>query len=193
MSFQKAILFSLTLSLSTLPSFGQLLGGVEFGDNRNEVEKKLKASPLVDAKSQSSMFARTGLNGAFKTTRTLDGLQYAIYYDWKDGDTLKSLNLHSTHIPTTEYPSKLKASWSYLINFLSSRHGQASNAGTYPNKNLVAMDNMYFTHEWKTDTGYLYMGPGLEKNGYKLVMTFTKYPLTAADPQKARNKNNGNK
>ncbi len=190
MLFQRNILLLSILSLSTLPSLGQLLGGVEVGDTRNEVEKKLKASPLVDAKRESTLFETSGLNGSYKTTNTLDDLQYTVHYNWIEGKTLQSLSLHSAHMPATQYPTKLKTSWKYLVNYLSSRHGKASSASTYPQKDHLAMDSILFTHKWKTDTGNLYMGPGLAKNGYKLVMTFTKHAFTSTDPNKGDNQNN---
>ena len=181
MLFQKIIISVSILTLSSLPSFGDLIAGLKFGDSRETVENKLNKSPLADANITKNLFGRTGLNGAFKTTKKLDNLQYSIFYDWDNNDKLKHLNLHSESIPGPEFKGQLKESWSYLTNFLSSIHGKAQNAANYPSKNQVAMDAIYFTHEWKTDTGYLYMGPGLNKNGYTLVMTFTKTPLTSSE------------
>jgi len=177
MSFQKAILFASTLTLSTLPSLGDIIAGVEFGDDRDEVEKKLTESPLADAKINNGLFGRSGLNGSFKTTKKLANLQYAIYYNWDDNDKLKHLNLHSSSMHGKAYDGELKSSWEYLVNFLSSMHGKATNAVDYPAKDQLVIDTTYFTHEWKTETGFLYMGPGLKKDGYTIVMSFTKTSL----------------
>jgi len=177
MFFQKIFISVTILTLSSLPSFGDLIAGINFGDNQAEVEGKLQKSPLADAKINSTLFGRTGLNGTFKTTRKLGGYQYAIYYNWDDNYTLEHLNFHSQHISTKEFEGELKSSWDYLTNFLSSIHGKATNPANYPTKGQIALDAIYFTHEWKIPEGYLYMGPGLEKDGYTLVITFSKKPL----------------
>ena len=181
MSFQKIALSIALLSLSSLPSMADLIAGIKFGDTQEQVEKKLQNSSLADAKINKSLFGKTGLNGAFKTTTKMGGLQYAIYYNWDDNNKLEHLNFHSQYFPKTDFQGKLKSSWSHLTNLLSSINGKATNANDFPSKGDIAMDAMYFTHEWKTETGYIYMGPGLEVDGYTLVITFTKEPLTASE------------
>ena len=177
MQFQKIFTSVTILIISSLTSFGDLIAGINFGDNQAEIENKLKASPLADAEINSTLFGRTGINGTFKTTRKLGGYQYSIYYNWDSNNTLENLNFHSQHISTNEFQGELKSSWFYLTNFLSSLHGKATNPADYPTKGQIAMDAIYFTHEWKTENGYLYMGPGLEKDGYTLVITFSKKRL----------------
>ena len=179
MVFHKTLITAAVLTLSLLPSMGQLIAGINFGDNKEEVEKKLKESNLADANrnNKNTAFGSTGKNEAFKTTTKLNELQYEIHYNWDKDNKLESLNFHSQNISKDEFQGKLKTSWAHLTNFLTNIHGKATSAVEYPAQDSIVMNSIYFTHEWKTETGYLYMGAGLKENGYTLVMNFTKEPL----------------
>lgn len=179
MSFFATILSILVLSLSALTSSADLIANLSYGDSRETVTSKLKNSPLVKANIADNLFGRVGLNGSFTTTGNLAGMKYALYFDWSESGELQLVTFRSIALPSAAYDQRLKTSWKEAINLLSSMHGTTSNAGEYPKKAEIKPGNMLYSHEWKTNNGYIYLGTGQETKGYNLVITFTEDALAA--------------
>lgn len=173
--FQKAILF---LCISTATYAGELVAGVTYGESRDAVTSKLLKCKLVKTTVPSNMFARLGLNGSFVTTKELDSLKYTLYFDWNDSSGLKEINYRSDSMANHSYENQLKQKWSYAINLLSAIHGSAKNAGDYPNKSELTNGGIQYSHEWKTSTGYLYLGTGQLESSYNLNITFSQFSLS---------------
>ena len=69
------------LAADAPPPKGAAFDQLEFGDNRNTVEKKLKASALVTSAGDGIFLGRTGLNGIYKTKATIGGLHCFLFFD----------------------------------------------------------------------------------------------------------------
>ncbi len=168
----------LTLCLSSVSYAGDLIANINYGESREIVTKKLSNCKIVKSSIPSTMFARIGLNGSFTTTRDLAGLKFTLYFDWTESKGLKELTYRSDALVSYSYDQKLKQKWEHAINLLSAIHGRASNAGTYPKKSEVKPDTIQFSHEWKTKSGYVYLGVGQQAKKYSLNITFTKFSLS---------------
>ena len=179
MSFFAAITSLAMLSLSSLASAGDLIANINYGDTKPEVTAKLKNSKLLKSDIPDNLFGRAGLNGSFTTTRYLAGLKYSLYFDWSDSSKLTQVTFRSDPLPRGAYDRGLQASWKQAINFLSSIHGAATNAGEYPKKGEIKPGTMRYSHEWKTNNGHIYLGTGQDTKGYNLVITFCEAALTA--------------
>lgn len=179
MKFFSTLLASLTISLSliSVTTAGDLIANINYGETRDIIANKLSKSNLVTSGVDSSLLARTGLNGSFKTTRDLAGLKFSLYFDWTDSSGLKEMTYRSDSIPASQYDQKVKKSWKHAINVISAIYGRASNAGDYPKKAEVTPGQIQFSHEWKTNRGYIYLGVGKETNDYSLNITFSRFSL----------------
>jgi len=175
MQLLKAII--LTLCLSSVSYAGDLIANINYGETREIVTKKLSSSKLVKASIPASMIGRIGLNGLFTTTRDLAGLKFTLYFDWTESSGLKEVTYRSDALVSYNYDQRLKQIWKHAINLLSAIHGRASNAGAYPDKSEVKQDKIQFSHEWKTNSGYIYLGVGQAAKKYSLNITFSKVSL----------------
>ncbi|MFT5904885.1 MAG: hypothetical protein ACI9E1_000473 [Cryomorphaceae bacterium] len=168
----------LPLCISSVSYAGDLIANINYGESRDTVASKLSKSKVVKSSMPSNMFARIGLNGSFSTTRDLAGLKFTLYFDWTESSGLKEITYRSDALVSYSYDQNLKQKWQYAINLLSAIHGRASNAGAYPKKNDVKPDSIQFSHEWKTDNGYVYLGVGQQAKKYSLNITFSKVSLS---------------
>jgi hypothetical protein len=167
----------LMLCLSSVTYAGDLIGNINYGESREIVTNKLSNCKAVKSSMPSNMFARIGLNGSFTTTQDLAGLKFTLYFNWTDSGALEEVTFRSDALASYSYDQRLKQKWQYAINLLSAIHGRAINAGEYPKKSEVTSDSIQFSHEWKTDSGYVYLGVGQQTKKYSLNITFSKFSL----------------
>ena len=177
--FKTIILALCFCSLSSFTFAGDLIAGINYGDTRDTVMKKLSDCKLVKSTMPKTMFARLGMNGAYKTTNELSGLKFALYFDWTDSRGLRQMNYRSDGLPSHDYDKNLRYIWEKTINLLSSMHGKPKNAGEYPKKSELKPNTILFSHEWKTGTGYIYLGVGQDTSKYSLNITFSKVSLSS--------------
>ncbi len=156
---------------------GDIVAGLEFGDSRSQVTKKLSKSRDVTSTIPPAMISRVGLNGAFKTKKSLKGLQFSLYFGWED-DSLTSVTYRST--PTSG--AALKQAWTYSVNLLSAIHGKTDNAGDFPKPATIKNGGIFYSHEWKTADGYLYLGIAKKEGKKHLAITFSHTQLTPPAP-----------
>ncbi len=168
----------LTLCLSSVSHAGDLIANINYGESRDTVTSKLSKSKAVKSSMPANMFARLGINGSFTTTKDLAGLKFTLYFDWTKSNGLKEITYRSDALVSYSYDQKLKQKWQHAINLISAIHGKASNAGVYPKKSDVILDSIQFSHEWKTDDGYIYLGVGQQAKKYSLNITFSKDSLS---------------
>jgi hypothetical protein len=168
----------LSLCICTTSYASELIAGLNYGESRDAVTSKLLKCKLVKTNVPANMFARLGLNGAFITTKELEGLKFTLYFDWTDSAGLKEINYRSEAIAGHAYDGQLKEKWSQAINLLSAIHGRAKNAVEYPKKSELSSENIQFSHEWKTSTGYVYLGTGQLESNYSLNITFSQFILS---------------
>ncbi len=170
--------FILSLCISSVSVANELIAGINYGDTRDTVTSKLSKSKSVKTTVAPSMMARLGLNGSFITTHELDGLKFSLYFDWTDASGLKEINYRSDAMAGHTYDGQLKEKWSYAYNLISAIYGRARNAGEYPKKNELSSGSIQFSHEWKSSTGYIYLGTGQLENNYSLNITFSQIKLS---------------
>lgn len=174
------LLIPLLLIHSLFSHAGDLIGGIQYGDSEEAVIQKLKKSGLAKAEIDKSMLARTGINGAYETTNTLKGMPFKLYFDWDRVGTKKNLNqitFRSSPIPEGEYDLKLKSAWSYAKNLLNIMYGKPANSGRYPSLNKVSDGGLMYSHVWKNEEGFVYLGIGKEDEKLNLSITFRKDKL----------------
>ena len=84
-----------------------------FGDNRKEVEQKLKDSSMVETALDETFFGRFGLNGTFRTKQQIGGLHCELYFDWTDNGGLSEISLQTESLGPDAYGGK--QGWSYGV------------------------------------------------------------------------------
>jgi hypothetical protein len=154
-----------------------LIAKIKYGDTRDTVTKKLSNYKNLKSTIPTNMFGRVGLNGSFATTNELAGLKFTLYFDWTNSSGLKEITYRSEPLDSQSYDRQLKQKWNYAYNLISAIHGRAINAGEYPKKSEILSGKIQFSHEWKTTTGYAYLGVGQKENKYSLNITFSQYSL----------------
>ena len=80
---------------SEVPDMAALFDTLKFGDKRETVTAKLKASKMVEANLDSTFFGRTGINGIYRTVQPIGGLDCYLFFDWDEADLLKEITLRT--------------------------------------------------------------------------------------------------
>ncbi len=172
--FQSIFLF---IALSSFVSAGELPAGINYGDSNDAVTKKLGQSKLVKSTVPKHLLGRIGLNGSYTTINELEGLKFSLYFGWNDSSGLKEINYRSDAMAPHSYDGLLKEKWDYAYHLISAIYGKAANVGDYPLRSDVTPDLIHFSHEWKTSSGYIYLGVGQQDNNYSLNITFSQIML----------------
>ncbi len=179
---KKFLIISLFLIHSLVSNAGDLIGGIKYGDSEEVVIKKLDQSGLAKAQIDKSMFARTGINGAYETTNSLKGMRFKLFFDWNRFGSDKSLNqitFRSSPIQVGAYNSILKSAWVYAQNLLSSMYGKPTNEGDFPKLTKLSESGIMYSHEWRTSDGYVYLGIGKQNAKLNLSIGFHKNQLSS--------------
>jgi hypothetical protein len=145
--------------------FDQLI----FGDNRKQVEEKLKAGNFAKLTVDETFLGRSGLNGVFRTTEKIGGLDASLYFEWKNEDSLSEINLHTDPQPIEKAAQSLVPCWKEFAKLLSNLYGKPSISA--PELNITSVpDGAYQpTHLWN-------LGPqssvtlGASREGDKLLI-----------------------
>ncbi|WP_035605396.1 hypothetical protein [Haloferula sp. BvORR071] len=147
---------------------------LNFGDKREEVEKKLKASKLVESSVDPELMGRVGLNGSYHTRKQIGGLHCDLYFDWTGAGTLKEVNLQTQSVPKEVYVNRLKATWQELAELLTALHGKPVQAGPFPPAATLKADTLVPSHLWKLEGGGSAMlGTSSEGDTCMIVVRFT--------------------
>lgn len=126
-----------------------LLTIVQHGDGESTVVDKLDQNPHVDATLSKTFLARVGLNGFFKTKATLNGRQFAYYFDWNDQDHLSCITLRSEEFPRADFAKRVKDAWLAGNQLISQCYGEAEQASDFPPVSaLTPTANLMITHVW---------------------------------------------
>lgn len=179
MSVLLTSILTLVLCLSTMTRANQLIAGINYGDDLQAVTNKLKSSKLVTSKISKNLLSRTDINGSFTTANKLAGMKFKLFFDWAESGNLEQVTYRSSALPSSDYNHKLKSSWKRAITVLTSIYGKASNLGDFPPKSKLAPGAIEFSHEWKINNGYIYLGVGQETKSFTLNIRFCEFSLTA--------------
>lgn len=146
-----------------------------FGDDRETVTRKLKASKIVEMTSDETFFGRSGLNGAFATRQPVGKKKASLYFDFDAAGKLTELTLQTDLMPGSEYDSGLKPTWEAFIELFGALYGKPVQDGPLPSMSSLK-DGMFFpSHLWAIPGGNsALLGTACSGNQYQLVVRFTR-------------------
>ncbi|MES2657752.1 MAG: hypothetical protein V4689_03990 [Verrucomicrobiota bacterium] len=146
-----------------------------FGDSREVVEKKLKASKIVELTTDEAFLGRSGLNGVFFTRQKIGKVKASLYFDWTETGKLKELTLQTELLPDTAYKSDLEPTWAAMVELLSTLYGKPVQKGPMPTMASLGDGTFFPSHLWELEGGgAALLGTAREGKKYQLVVRFTQ-------------------
>lgn len=146
-----------------------------FGDSRETVLEKLKASKFVEMTAAETFIGRTGLNGIFKTCSQVGGLDASLYFGWNEDGGLSEISLQTEALPAARLESTLKPCWKEFISLLTNLYGKPIHANDQLQIGSIADGSMNGTHLWKLEgQGSALLGAAREGDNYQIVVRFTR-------------------
>lgn len=153
---------------------GTAFDSLNFGDSRQTVEDKLAKSKFVTTKVAKAHMGRTGLNGIYQTTKKIGNLSCFLYFDWDQDGRLSEVTLRSELAELADYDSKVKSTWSEMIDLVSILHGKALQSAPYPSADKLEDGGILASHLWRTQEGNsILLGTGREKGKYGVIVRLT--------------------
>ncbi len=148
---------------------------LKFGDSRDEVLKKLKASKFVQTTTDETFMGRTGLNGVFRTRQKIGGLDASLYFDWTESGNLKEINLQTDPLPESDFKTKLVPCWKDFAVLLTKLQGKPLVAEPEIHLSSIRDGSLQSTHLWALDSiGSARLGAARDGTRYQIVVRFTK-------------------
>jgi len=153
-----------------------------FGDDRETVEKKLKASKIVETTTDETFFGRSGLNGIYFTRQKIGKLKASLFFNWTPENTLSELTLQTDFLPENLYDTELEPTWGALVELLSTLYGKPAQKGPMPEKSSLADGTFMPSHLWNLDgVGVALLGAARDGKKYQLVVRFTQKKIKAVE------------
>ncbi len=148
---------------------------LRFGDDRETVLRKLRASEIVEMVVDETHIGRFGLNGVFCCKHRVGDMKAWLYFDWTKGGTLKEVSLQTEGQPEESYDGKLHTAWKDFIPLLTTLYGRPAQNGAYPQKRDLEDGTFLASHLWRlAGGGSMLLGSAREGNGYMIVVRFTR-------------------
>ncbi|MBG7607137.1 MAG: hypothetical protein IZT59_03770 [Verrucomicrobia bacterium] len=158
-----------------MPDADAMFDTLKFGDSRETVSKKLKASKVVESGVPGVFLGRTGLNGIYRTKVSIGGLYCFLFFDWSQAGLLHEVTLQTENKTSGEYVGILKPCWEECIPLIISLHGNPKQKTGIPNANVLEDGQMLASHLWDLEHGGTVMlGTSRLGRGYQVVVRFTK-------------------
>ncbi len=155
-------------------SRGAVFDTLRFGEDRETVEKKLRASKLVESVGSEIFAARTGLNGSFRTREKIGGLSCELYFDWTNTGRLKEITLQTEPVPASDYDGRLKENWSELAALMRNLHGKPLQTAGYPDSSNLENGMFLSSHLWRLEGGgSALLGTSMQRGSCMAVIRFT--------------------
>jgi hypothetical protein len=146
-----------------------------FGDTRDQVTAKLKASKFVELTVPETFLGRTGLNGVFRTRRKIGKLSAMLNFDWSDTGGLKEVTLQTESLPAAAYHADLEQCWTAFISLLETLYGKPVQNGSMPAIGSLAEGAFFPSHLWAIEgVGSALLGTARDGENYQLVVRFTR-------------------
>lgn len=156
------------------PVKGAAFDTLSFGDTRPDVIAKLKQSALVESAVPEAMMARVGLNGSYRTKKTIGQLHCHLYFDWNEQGQLKEVTLRTKPREAGSYAGLLRQTWKELIELLTILHGSSVQHASYPDSAELQDGLILNSHLWHTEEKHsVLLGTGQEGSGYSVVVRIT--------------------
>jgi hypothetical protein len=146
-----------------------------FGDNREQVLTKLKASKFVVLTTNETFIGRSGLNGVFRIRQKI-GTQFAmLYFDWTSDNQLKEITLQTDGLPSNEVAANLVPSWKNFIDLLTTLYGKPIVADNQFHQSSIQDGAFTPTHLWKLEPiGSAKLGAARDGDKFQIVVRFSK-------------------
>lgn len=158
-----------------VPDADAVFDTLKFGDSRETVMEKLKASKIVEADLNGTFFGRTGLNGIYKTKHAIGGIHCFLFFDWDEGDGLKEITLQTEGKTLGEYDTTLKPCWTQLVALMGPIHGKALQDAGFPPSGKLGDGQMLASHLWNIESGGTVMlGTCRQADDYQVAVRFTR-------------------
>ena len=158
-----------------MPDKSAVFDQLVFGDTRDQVIKKLKASQFVELTIDETFLGRTGLNGVFRTRKQIGGLDASLYFDWTEANALKELTIQTATVPTGDYQTRLEPSWKEFVALLTTLYGKPIQSGALPNVGSLSDGSFRPSHLWALESGgSVLLGTARDGDKFQLVVRFTQ-------------------
>lgn len=158
-----------------VPDDAAVFDTLKFGDDRETVTAKLKASKMVETNLSSTFFGRTGINGIYRTVHPIGGLHCYLFFDWDESDRLKEISLRTEDKAVGEYDSVLKPCWQALTELIVPIYGKPLQTTPMPVASQLADGQMMASHLWRIEQGGTVMlGASRLAESYQVSVLFTK-------------------
>lgn len=170
------------LNAAPAPDADAVFDTLKFGDTRDQVLAKLKASKVVEMTSDETFIGRSGMNGVFKTRQKIGSLNGFLYFDWNAEGGLKELTLQTAAIPSADYRSELEPSWKEFVNLITTLYGKPAQGGPMPSMQSIPDGSLLPSHLWSLENGTsILLGTARDGDKYQLVVRFTKKKVEAVE------------
>jgi hypothetical protein len=158
-----------------VPDADAVFDTLKFGDSRETVMEKLKASKMVEADLNGTFFGRTGLNGIYKTKHAIGGIHCFLFFDWNEEGGLKEITLQTEGKTLGEYNTTLKPCWTQLVALVGPIHGKALQDAGFPPSGKLGDGQMLASHLWNIESGGTVMlGTCRQADDYQVAVRFTR-------------------
>jgi hypothetical protein len=148
---------------------------LNFGDTRQQVLTKLKASKLVELNVDETFLGRLGFNGTFQTRKDIGGLRCLLFFDWSEGGLMREVSLQTQPLPATAYPTRLKACFDDFAKLLATLHGPPLQDAKYPPLTDLTDGAFLASHLWRLEGGAsVLLGTARDRDTYTTVVRFTQ-------------------
>jgi len=166
------------LPCAEVPPQAAVFDQLVFGDTRAQVLAKLTASKCVELTVDPTFIGRSGLNGIFRTRKTIGGLSASLFFDWTPTGELKELTLQTETFPASDYRTVLLPSWQEFIPQLTILYGKPVQKGSFPAMESIANGTLSPSHLWWLDgIGSALLGTARDGDKYQVVVRFTHKPI----------------
>jgi hypothetical protein len=157
-----------------VPDEAAIFDTLKFGDTRDAVTAKLKASKMVETNLNSTFFGRTGINGIYRTVQPIGGLHCYLFFDWDEAGLLKEISLRTEDKVAGEYEAVLKPCWQALTELIVPIYGKPLQTTKMPAASDLTSEQMLASHLWRIEQGGTVMlGASRLGEAYQVSVLFT--------------------
>lgn len=151
---------------------------LHFGDTREQVLAKLKASKLVELRVDETLLGRFGLNGTFQTRKDIGGLRCQLFFEWSARGLMQEVSLRTQAQTADTYPALLKACWEDFAKLLTTLHGKPLQESGFPPAADLTDGAFLATHLWRLDGGgSVLLGTARDGRNYSTVVRFIQQEI----------------
>lgn len=157
-----------------IPDNDAIFDNLKFGDSREDILKKLKASTIIEAELEDTFFGRTGLNGTYRTKNKVGGLYCYLFYDFDNSGHLRELTMRTEPQPESDYGTSVSSCWEELPKLISMLHGRPAHSGDMAPSSSLGEGEMLGSHVWRMEGGgNIILGIAKVEGKYEVAVRFT--------------------